>query len=58
MNDNVYTQFGQYCCGKNPNNRCSGGGSCSSTATGTNFVFNMVNLFTQFDISWIGIFLY
>jgi len=51
----IFTEFGQYCCGGSGNNECTGGsGSCSNHATGDNFVYNIINMGLQYDISWIG----
>ena len=48
----IFTEFGQYCCGTK-GTPCHGG-QCTNNNTGDNFVFNIVNMCLQYDISWIG----
>eukprot|EP01084_Bolivina_argentea_P161867 281715_1 len=51
----IFTEFGQACCGNNPQ-KCSNGasGPCKNHNTGDSFTYNIVNLAYQYDISWTG----
>eukprot|EP01084_Bolivina_argentea_P161869 281718_1 len=42
----LFTEFGQACCGAH--------GPCGNTARGDNFVYNIVNMAYQYDVSWTG----
>jgi len=48
----IFTEFGQYCCGVG-GTPCRGG-NCNDHAHSDNFVYNIVNLSEQYDISWFG----
>jgi hypothetical protein len=50
----IYTELGQYCCNPGPAKTCQGTGMCNDHAHGDNFVFNLLNLASQIDVSWVG----
>ena len=51
----IFTEFGQICCNNVTQMDCKGEqGECNAVATGTHFVFNMVNFAMQMDISFVG----
>ena len=50
----MFTEFGQACCASDPIS-CNGQNlECGNHATGDNFVYNIVNMAYQYDISWTG----
>jgi hypothetical protein len=50
----IYTELGQYCCNAGTATTCQSKGMCNDHAHGDNFVFNLINLASQIDVSWIG----
>eukprot|EP01124_Arcella_intermedia_P029203 TRINITY_DN6109_c0_g1_i1.p1 TRINITY_DN6109_c0_g1~~TRINITY_DN6109_c0_g1_i1.p1 ORF type:complete len:526 (+),score=81.68 TRINITY_DN6109_c0_g1_i1:13-1590(+) len=47
----IFTEFGQYCCGSSGACKPS---QCNDHLHSDNFVYNIVNLSEQYDLSWIG----
>lgn len=48
----IFTEFGQYCC--SPQGKPCQSGTCNDHAHGDYFVYNIVNMCEQYDISWVG----
>ena len=50
----IFTELGQYCCNAGAAKTCQGTGMCNDHAHGDHFVFNLLNLAAQLDVSWVG----
>eukprot|EP00486_Rosalina_sp_Unknown_P007300 CAMPEP_0201572168 /NCGR_PEP_ID=MMETSP0190_2-20130828/15286_1 /ASSEMBLY_ACC=CAM_ASM_000263 /TAXON_ID=37353 /ORGANISM="Rosalina sp." /LENGTH=497 /DNA_ID=CAMNT_0047997597 /DNA_START=116 /DNA_END=1609 /DNA_ORIENTATION=- len=51
----IFTEFGQACCAENPETCPNGAhGGCTNHLLGDNFVYNIVNMAYQYDVSWTG----
>jgi hypothetical protein len=52
----VFTELGQYCCNSNSADyqTCQGTGMCTDHEHGDWYVHNLLNLATEYDISWVG----
>jgi len=50
----IYTELGQYCCNAGPAKTCQSKGMCNDHTHGDNFVYNLMNLASQIDVSWVG----
>ena len=50
----IWTELGQYCCSETNVSGCGGPAKCNDWAHGANFVYNVINLATQLDVSFTG----
>ena len=50
----IYTELGQYCCNSGPAKTCQGTGMCNDHTHGDFFVYNLLNMATQVDVSFVG----
>jgi hypothetical protein len=48
----IYTEIQQYCCGTGVS--CISGPTCDDHPHGDSYVFNIINMAEQYDISWVG----
>ena len=50
----IYTELGQYCCSALNTSGCGGPAHCNDNLHGDWFVYNLLNMAAQLDVSWLG----